>query len=174
MCRVSNILLAAIVLLSAACGSPQPYVSGQSGVGGRVDFRLASLDGGSLGTDDFAGQVVLFDFWATWCSPCHVQARILATLHEEFAARDVAFVAVSLGEPESTVRAFTDQRPFPYPVLVDPHDIVSNQLGIYVLPTIMVLGRDGEVVYLREGVSSAKRLREVLETALDSRQTASL
>ncbi|MDH3253575.1 MAG: TlpA family protein disulfide reductase [Acidobacteriota bacterium] len=131
-----------------------------------MQFRLASLDGGSLGPDDFRGHVVLFEFWATWCTPCHMQADILEPVYREFSGSGVKFVAVSLGEPEGTVRTFVEARPFPYPVLIDPNDDVSTRLGIYVLPTVMILNPEGHIVYLQEGVSSGRRLRHVLTETL--------
>ena len=136
------------------------------------EFQLASLDGGTLGPSDYDGKVVVFDFWATWCMPCHLQADILKNLYREFDGQGVQFVAVSVGEPESTVREFVDRRPFPYPVLVDPTDEVSSQLGIYGLPTIMVVDERGEVAYLRTGISPEGVLRELLE-GLRSRVAAS-
>jgi peroxiredoxin len=167
------ILLITYVVLGA-CGPEAGHGRREVADRAEVDFRLASLSGDQLGPRDFLGQIVVFDFWATWCRPCHVQADILASIFAEFDELGVAFVAVSLGEPESTVRSFTDKRPFPYPVLVDPPDDVSRQLGIYVLPTVMILDREGKVVYLQEGVSSAKRLRLVLEEELEVTRTASL
>ena len=167
--------ICSLALLLAGCDliSPAGRLGGSDG-SRTVDFRLSSLAGGRLGPADFRGQVVLFEFWATWCRPCHVQADILKSIYQEFRALDVAFVAVSLGENESTVRAFTDQRPFPYPVLIDPDDDLSHRLGIYVLPTILVLDAEGRIAYLQEGVSSARRLREVLGEALQTKMTASL
>ena len=136
------------------------------------DFRLASLAGGSLGPSSFEGKVVVFDFWATWCLPCHLQADILKQLHSEFSEVGVEFVAVSIGEPEETVREFVERRPFPYPVLVDPSDEVSVQLGIYGLPTVMVVDARGEVAYLRTGISPEGVLRELL-AGLTARVAAS-
>jgi peroxiredoxin len=173
--RISSTTLLAIALLAfSACGPESAQVSGSALEGSHVDFRLASITGDQLGPGDFRGQIVVFDFWATWCRPCHVQADILASIYEEFDRLGVAFVAASLGESASTVEAFTDKRPFPYPVLIDPADEVSNRLGIYVLPTVMILDGEGRVIYLQEGVSSARRLRTVLEGALEEARTASL
>lgn len=128
-------------------------------------FALASLTGDRISTEDFGGRVVLIDFWATWCGPCHYQADILKKLHEEFADEDVQFLAVSLGEPEDVVRSFIEDNPYPYPVLVDPEDRLSPELGIYVLPTVMVLDRDGKVSYQQPGVSQAETLRRALYEA---------
>lgn len=128
-------------------------------------FTLASLAGDDVSTSDFDGQVVLIDFWATWCGPCHYQADILKTLHADFADKGVQFLAVSLGEAEDIVRSFVEDNPYPYPVLIDPEDRLSPELGIYVLPTVMVLDRDGNVTYQQPGVSQAETLRRALYEA---------
>ena len=107
----------------------------------------------------------MIDFWATWCGPCHAQADILKALYEEFGDKGVRFLAISMGEPEEVVREFVDRRPYPYPVLIDPEDRLSLDLGIYVLPTIMVIDRDGTVAFLEPGVSNAETLRRVLYEA---------
>ena len=121
--------VAALALAQLSCSrAPEAEAANERMV---PDFRLASLGGDSLGPSSFSGKVVVFDFWATWCLPCHLQADILKQLHSEFADSGVEFVAISIGEPEDTVREFVDRRPFPYPVLVDPNDEVSVQLGIY-------------------------------------------
>lgn len=130
-------------------------------------FQLTSLDGGQLGTEDYEGQVLLIDFWATWCTPCHLQARILDRIYDEYAERDVAFVAISTGETEGIVRRFVADHPYRYPVLIDPEDTLSQELGIYALPTLMVIDAQGEVAYFRPGVTNAKALRRILDAALD-------
>lgn len=165
---MAGCVMAAALQLSCS-SAPEDMSAGERAV---PDFRLASLTGEPLGPSSFAGKVVVFDFWATWCLPCHLQADILKQLHDEFAGAGVEFVAVSIGEPEKTVREFVDRRPFPYPVLVDPSDEVSVKLGIYGLPTVMVVDERGEVAYLRTGISPEGVLRELL-TGLTARAAAS-
>ena len=162
-------LVLAFTVIASCSRAPETEATSELAV---PEFQLASLDGGTLGPSDYDGKVVVFDFWATWCMPCHLQADILKNLYREFDGQGVQFVAVSVGEPESTVREFVDRRPFPYPVLVDPTDEVSSQLGIYGLPTIMVVDERGEVAYLRTGISPEGVLRELLE-GLRSRVAAS-
>ena len=130
-----------------------------------MDFQLASLDGGNLGPADFADQVVLVEFWATWCTPCHKQADILREIHAEFGDRDVAFLAVSVGEPSDVVSSFVEKKPFPYPVLLDTEEKVSGELGVYLLPTVLVLDRARSIVYFSPGVASAETVRSALTEA---------
>ena len=131
----------------------------------RPDFRLPGLDGRKLGPRDFAGKVVVVDFWATWCGPCHAQAEILRRVHGQYTAGQVQFLAVDVGEDEKTVRAFVKKSPFPYPVLLDEKESVSGKLGVVGFPTLMILDTKGEVAYLRPGIIPEKRLRELLQRA---------
>ena len=130
-----------------------------------LDFRLKSVDGRKLGPKDFAGQVVVVDFWATWCVPCHVQARILEPLHRDFKGKGVQFLAANVGEDESTVRSFLKDKPFPYPVLLDPQDKISGQLGVVALPTLMVIDKKGKVAFFHTGVADGATLRKILTKA---------
>jgi len=131
------------------------------------EFQLASLDGQRIGPEDYEGQVLLIDFWATWCTPCHLQARILDGLYDDYRERGVEFLAISTGEVEGIVRQFVTDHPYRYPVLIDPEDNLSQQLGIYALPTLMVIDSHGDVAYFRPGVTPAKALRRILDEALE-------
>lgn len=133
-------------------------------------FELQSLDGDLLSPRDLASELLLIDFWATWCGPCELQAEILASLYPEFRERGVEFVAVSLGETESVVREFVSRRPFDYPVLIDPDDYIATNYGILVLPTVVLLDRDGAVRYLHEGISTASRLTGAIDGLLEGHQ----
>ena len=129
------------------------------------DFRLPSLDGRLIGPPDFPGDVVLVEFWATWCGPCRLQARFLEELHREFDGKGVHFLAIDSGEDEATVRAFTEKTPFPYPVLLDPEDSLSSRYRIYGLPTVMIVDRTGAISFLEIGVSDVETLRAALQAA---------
>jgi peroxiredoxin len=156
-------LLAVLVI---ACGAGGGAPAGNVAEGDPAPaFRLASLDGRQLGPQDFEGQVVLVEFWATWCPPCHAQADILKPLYPEYRRRGVEFLAVDLGEDEETVRAWVADHPFPYPVLMDPEDELTYELGVQALPTLLVIDRAGRIAYFRPGVAEEDELRELLAEA---------
>lgn len=131
------------------------------------EFRLASLDGRTVGPPDFAGKVVVIDFWATWCGPCKLQAQMFEKAHEEHAGDGVEFMAINVGEDEDTVRQYVDKKPFPYSVLLDPEEQLMGRYQIYGLPTVMVVDRGGRVSFMRTGVTDVPTLRREIAKAAD-------
>ncbi len=174
MDTISRFVLVLFVLLAGACRQGEPEVALAQPVGSAsvMQFELASLEGGTLRSVEMAQELVLIDFWATWCGPCHLQADILAKIYPELKQKGVEFLAVSLGEPEAVVREFVSKRPFQYPVLVDPEDRVATEYGIFVLPTVVLLDREGTVMYQHEGISTAERLRSAVNEILEGRRPA--
>jgi thiol-disulfide isomerase/thioredoxin len=166
--------LLVLVALGCAAGDlgPGGGAGGRLGTGDEADFRLASLEGGELGPGDFPDRVVLVEFWATWCVPCHAQAAILADLHPEVAADGVAFLAVDVGEERDQVARFVASSPFPYPVLLDPESRLADSLGVYSLPTLMVVDPRGRIAYLDDGVHTAEELRRILREAREAAPAA--
>ena len=151
-------IVAALALGCAASPEASPAAGPQ--------FELASLGGGTVSSSSFAGKVVLLEFWATWCTPCVAQARILEPLHRDFADRGVEFVAINLGEDPRTVAEYVERTPFPYEVLLDPRDELSSRLGIYALPTVMIVDAAGELAFNQPGLASGELLRRVLEETI--------
>ena len=148
--------------LLVSCGGLPGGGAVSSELGDLAEVEFTSVSGDPVRLADFVGQVVIVDFWATWCSPCRLQADILHELHQELEGREVQFLAVSLGEPEDIVRDFAERNPFPYPVLMDPKEILGQALDIYALPTVMVLNPSGGISFLRPGVSNSETLKRAL------------
>ncbi len=130
-----------------------------------TSFQLDTLDGSRLGPPDLRGDVVVVDIWATWCKPCDVQAKILEGLHAEYADQGVTFLALNTGEDLETVQKHVDEKPFGYPVLLDPEEEVMRGAELYALPTLLVLNPLGEVSYISVGLTGASVVRGAIEEA---------
>lgn len=133
-----------------------------------LEFDLVSLAGSNVTAADYAGRVVVVDFWASWCGPCRIQAEILQKLQEDYGVDAVSFVAINVGEPEDLVRQFVEDEPFSYPVLMDPTESVSSRYEVYALPTVMVVGPDSAIDYSRIGVSTAEQVAAAIDRSLGS------
>ena len=99
-----------------------------------------------------SGQVVLLDFWATWCEPCRAASRFYAQLQAELGPRGLTVVAVSIDDDSATVRAtLAKAPPRPFIELIDPRGVVADQLGASLMPTSILLDRLGTVRFKHDG-----------------------
>jgi thiol-disulfide isomerase/thioredoxin len=159
-------VLASLLLLSckddatAAGGAAKPPAPGT-----KVDFQLPAVDGRTLGPRSFPGQVVVVDFWATWCMPCRLQAQILEPIYKDYKGRGVQFLATNVGETPDEVRKFLKEKPFPYPVLLDANQEAATKLGVFALPTLLVVDKKGKVSYIQSGIADGDTLRQLIKKA---------
>jgi cytochrome c biogenesis protein CcmG/thiol:disulfide interchange protein DsbE len=153
--------LAVLLLLACSDGSD----AGGPDAAGKLGFRLKTTDGRTLGPRDFPGQVVVVDFWATWCGPCRLQAQILEPVVRELKGNGVQFLAADMGEPEGVVRSYLQHNPIAYPVLLDLDGKISDDLGITALPTLMVLDKSGGLRYLQAGLADGTTIRRIIHQA---------
>jgi thiol-disulfide isomerase/thioredoxin len=145
---------------SASGAPPKPAAAGTS-----ADFQLPAVDGRKLGPKSFPGQVVVVDFWATWCMPCRLQAQILEPVYRDLKGRGVQFLAANVGETPADVKKFLKEKPFPYPVLLDPEQAVAGKMGVFALPTLMVVDKRGNISYLQSGIADGDTLRQLIKKA---------
>jgi thiol-disulfide isomerase/thioredoxin len=133
------------------------------------DFTLARVDGqpGSIQLADLRGRVVLLDFWATWCPPCLAMLPTLHELYREWQPRGAEFIGIDSDGPmiaRDDLGAFLATRPFPYPVVSDDKG-VGGLYGVFSIPHLVVIGRDGRIVRVFVGGVSRSQLDSALGAA---------
>lgn len=111
------------------------------------DFALPRIDGqpGQIRLAELRGRVVLLDFWAVWCPPCVAMLPMLHELHHELHGRGVELIGINTDgdDAREEVAAFLARRPFPYPVVADRG--AGARYGVYSIPHLVVVGRDGKI-----------------------------
>jgi len=130
------------------------------------DFTLADLSGHEVRLSDFAGQVVLVDFWATWCAPCREEVPMLNQLHTTFGDRGFTVLAIS-DEDVGAIREFVDDHDVVYPNLVGTTE-VSERFGVLGLPTGYLLDAEGKIVESFLGPKPSKILIAKIEALLEA------
>ena len=149
------ILLGLAVTQAAAAGA-RPSAGGRiDGVGipaARVPGVLArhplrALDGAALTLADLHGEVVILDFWATWCGPCRRELPRLGALHAEMARKGGRVLAVSIDEDRQNVELFVRRYGLGLPIAIDGPNGLAQELDLEHVPLALVLDRDGTVAF---------------------------
>ncbi|MXW20825.1 MAG: TlpA family protein disulfide reductase [Gammaproteobacteria bacterium] len=142
--------------------------SGNLQVGEEIpDFSGVDLDGADITLSEFRNrEVVVLDFWASWCQPCIRSMPSLEALNEAFEHRDVEFLAVNVGEGPELVREFVEDTEFTVRVVMDEGEDISGAYGVRGIPQLVVVGRDGKVAHIELGYPPLTRLSEMREDRL--------
>lgn len=118
-------------------------------VGQKIALRGTTLSGTNLDLASLRGMVVLVHYWATWCEPCLEQMEQLRTLQTRYGRNRFKIVGVNLDASAQDVKAYLQDRRFPWPHLFAEGGLdspLANELGILSLPTMLLVGADGKVL----------------------------
>ncbi|HEX7708682.1 MAG TPA: redoxin family protein [Thermoanaerobaculia bacterium] len=128
-------------------------------------FRLKAFDGTSVSLADFRGQVVLLDFWATFCPPCIAALPELQALHAKNAMRGFSVVGVTVDDRAAMVRKATSQAKVSYPILQSTPE-VWNAYSVTALPAMVLVGRDGRIIRRYGGEADKVAMLAEIERAI--------
>jgi peroxiredoxin len=115
-------------------------------VAGVPDFTVTTLDGKTLRLSDLRGQVVVVDYWATWCGPCRIAMPHLQKLYDTYKSQGVTVLALSVDQKGlEVVRPFIQQNGFTFPVAMADEKSVSAFGNFSSIPTTVIVRPDGRV-----------------------------
>ena len=135
------------------------------------DFTAKLNNGETFTLSDKKGQVILLNFWATWCSNCVKEMPAIEKLYEEYGDQ-VVIIGVNVGEDESTVDAFIDTKNYTFPIAYDTESSISNLYPSAGIPYTVIIGKDGLVTETFLGAKDADsqyaKLRRALQEAYEA------
>lgn len=150
---VSVDLPAEATSVPTSASPPIPEVPWQEGMA--PDFTLPGLDGRMVTLSALHGQVVVLDFWASWCWPCQESLPALQALHDRYADQGVVVLAINEEEDRETVEAFLGGR-YTFTVLLDEDGSVGTAYGVWGIPHTVVVDRQGWPHVVWEGPEGAE------------------
>ncbi len=165
------LLLVAVIFVAGLAALVMLEAKGGNGGGDAVgNVSLKRHGGGTLAFKDLKGQVVMVDFWATWCPPCKAEMPALVRLAKEYEQKGLAFVAVSQDDSdvaEYLVQQFMDRhQPDLAPYVVYGTHEVAQLFKVEALPTLYFLDREGRIMSVHRGMMDEQEMRRNIETAL--------
>jgi thiol-disulfide isomerase/thioredoxin len=139
----ASILLACSLAGNASAAADGTQLRPWPGKTAPTPLALADLGGKPWNLADLRGKVVVLNFWASWCSPCVEELPILNALADE-AGDSLVVLGVNYKEPSWTVERFAREHTFRYPVLLDKTGEHFKRWTSGVMPTTVLIGRDGK------------------------------
>ena len=126
------------------------------------DFALERPAGGQIRLADYRGQVVLLNFWATWCVPCRSEMPEIEATYRAYRERGFQVLAVNVQESPADVQPFIAELGLSFPAVLDRDTAVSRLYRARALPSSFLVDRDGTVQYVRVGPLTTATLEEQL------------
>jgi len=115
------------------------------------NFTLRSNQGKNVRLSDLRGQVVLINFWATWCGPCRQEMPLLDDIHDKYRKVGFTVVAVNIDQDRKQAAAMGRSLKFRAPILFDDDQKVSRQYDLQGMPSTFIVDRNGKIRYVHVG-----------------------
>lgn len=167
-------LLGLVLLVAAFFGyAVLPHMApGKSALVGKAapDFQLGVIspesEGNRIQLSNYREQVVVLDFWASWCGPCRAQAPIIDAVAQKLADRPVSVIGVNTGDHVEAAKAFLREANLSYPSVIDTTGEVGRAFGAHQLPTLVLIDREGKVVSVQSRVIPEDELTALIQGVL--------
>ncbi len=111
------------------------------------DFQLPDINGFNYRLSDFAGRVVVLNFWASWCTPCKVEMPAFQSAAGEYSIDEVIFLGINVTNQDELVNvlAFLEKNGITFPVLLDQAGSTSNLYQVFSMPTTYFIDKEGTI-----------------------------
>lgn len=153
----------ALLLSFASCGGSTTVLEPKPA----TDFSLADINGKQVRLSELKGNVVLLNFWETWCPPCRVEMPWFVDFQQKYKDRGFVVLAVSLdAEGWKVVKPFAEKFQLNFPVVVGDHSLVEKYGGLSVLPTSFVIDKEGNVRSRHDGLRDKADWEAEIESLL--------
>jgi len=140
-------LLGAILLILTASGLASSSLEGQVA----PDFVLKSATGENLRLSEFRGDVVMINFWATWCGPCRQEMPLLDDLYGRYQRVGFSLLGVNIDDDSRRAMKMVQELGISFPVLFDESKEVSKLYAVEAMPVTILVDREGRVRHVHHG-----------------------
>lgn len=146
--KVIITVIALLMVTTSQAATLRPY----SGTDPTPPLVLKDLQGKKHDLSDFRGQVVLVNFWATWCPPCRIEMPSIWRLKQKLKGKRFVILAVDMGEPAASVNAFLpDKMKRDFIVLMDKNGVALRDWKVIAFPTTHIIDAKGKIRYVHYG-----------------------
>jgi cytochrome c biogenesis protein CcmG, thiol:disulfide interchange protein DsbE len=140
--------------------------AGQPTTGAAPTFSLQTFDGKSVTLTELRGQVVVINFWASWCAPCQIEAPELQAVWEQYKDKDVVFLGIAYTDTEREARKFLEKHGITYINGLDFKTAISEEYAIQGVPETFIVDRQGNISTFVPAPLTQSQLSQLIDKAL--------
>lgn len=115
------------------------------------NFSLAARGGQKLSLSQYKGQVVMINFWATWCGPCRQEMPLLDAMYQKYKRMGFTLIGVNVEPDSKAAEDFLKKVPVSFPVAFDPDSSVSKLYAVQGMPSSIIIDRKGNARVIHRG-----------------------
>ena len=127
----------------AASGQLKPYKGNLN----QTEIKLPDMQGNMHSLSDYKGNIVLLQFWATYCTPCRKEMPTMNNLIKKMQGKPFKIVSVNMAETREEVASFLQQVPVDFPVLLDSNGATVGQWKVFAAPANFILDKQGHIIF---------------------------
>lgn len=163
------VMLAAVLMVAVVGWGIYQNEQSQPESGPAPDFDLPLLGAeGNFKLSDYRGEVVVINFWGSWCGPCRVEAPMLQQMYEDYQSQGVVFLGIAVKDIERDSLAYIEEFGITYPNVMDKGGQTEKDYRTQGVPETFVVGKDGEIVEFFFAQPRESDLRAAIEKAISA------
>jgi peroxiredoxin len=139
-----------IAAIAAALAISLPALAGPPG-GPAPQFTLAARGGPQVSLAQYKGQVVMINFWASWCGPCRQEMPLLESIYKKYNKLGFTLLGVNVEPDSQAANDWLKQTPVSFPILYDKDSKVSKLYDVAGMPSTVIIDRSGRLRMLHRG-----------------------
>ena len=141
-------MLPALALFALVAGLP---ASATAPAADAPDFKLPARDGGQVQLSELRGQVVMINFWASWCGPCRQEMPLLEQIQAKYEPLGFTLLGVNVEPDSAEAEKWLRNVSVSFPILFDRANAVSASFGVEAMPSSVLIDREGHVRHVHRG-----------------------
>lgn len=138
-----------LLLIALLAATQMAYALVDSGPAS--NFTLKSSEGENFRLSEYRGQVVMINFWASWCGPCRQEMPLLDELYQKYEPMGFTIFGVNVEQERELAEQILRDIPVNFPILFDDNNTVSEDYDVDAMPATVLVDRNGEVRFMHRG-----------------------
>lgn len=159
---VTGIVVLMLIFSSGTAGAQVP------------DFTATTLSGETVRLSEYKGQVVMLNFWATWCPPCKAEMPTIQAAYQQYGEQGFTVLAINNREQSSQIQPFANALALTFPIVLDTDSTLQDTFAIKGYPTSLFISDASEIYATHTGMLTPQQLDEYIATGLAKMKSKSV